>query len=49
MLLISACTAFATMLALLFAYKAAVPKSLNLALPFLLAAIVPTRPKVYKG
>jgi hypothetical protein len=48
MLLRSACIAFVTVLAMLFAYKAATPKGLDLALSFPLATIVLTRPKVYK-
>jgi hypothetical protein len=46
MLLRSAYVAFAAMLAMLFACKAAMPKGLDLALSFLLATIVLTKPKV---
>jgi hypothetical protein len=48
MLLRSAYVAFVAVLAMLSACKAAVPKGLDLALPFPLATIVLTKPKVQK-
>jgi hypothetical protein len=46
MLLRSAYAASVAVLAMLSAYEVAAPKGLDLALPFPLATIVPTRPKV---